>query len=135
MDVGVLSFLFLEVKVEIEFEIFDLIDVKMKQFFDINFFVEEFMLFVNISVVVKIYEVFFQMVILCCYGVLLKINFDEFVNQFCVKKGMELCVDLSKVFVDFFDKCVDFVNLFFNIFVCIFVMWCMMSVEYFCFGI
>lgn len=42
-----------------EFEILDFIDVKIKVYFDIMFFVEEFMFFVNILVVRRIYEVFF----------------------------------------------------------------------------
>ncbi|UKZ62296.1 uncharacterized protein TrAtP1_003546 [Trichoderma atroviride] len=64
MDAGALSLSSPEIKVHMESESSDPIDVKTKELLDTNSLVEEFMLFANVSVAAKIYEAFPQTAIL-----------------------------------------------------------------------
>lgn len=134
MDAGALSLSSPEVKVEMESETSDPIDVKTKQLLDTNSLVEEFMLFANISVAAKIYEAFPQTAILRRHAAPPKTNFDELANQLKVKKGLELRVDSSKTLADSLDGCTDPSDPFFNTLVRIMATRCMMSAEYFCSG-
>ncbi|KAF3355524.1 hypothetical protein VdG1_06936 [Verticillium dahliae VDG1] len=114
MDAGALSLSSPEVKVQMESETSDPIDVKTKELLDTMSLVEEFMLFANVSVAAKIYEAFPQTAILRRHGAPPKTNFDELANQLKVKKGLELRVDSSKALADSLDTCVDPENPFFN---------------------
>ncbi|EEY18324.1 mitotic control protein dis3 [Verticillium alfalfae VaMs.102] len=134
MDAGALSLSSPEVKVQMESETSDPIDVKTKELLDTMSLVEEFMLFANVSVAAKIYEAFPQTAILRRHGAPPKTNFDELANQLKVKKGLELRVDSSKALADSLDTCVDPENPFFNTLVRIMATRCMMSAEYFCSG-
>ncbi|KAK1708937.1 mitotic control protein dis3, partial [Colletotrichum lupini] len=134
MDAGALSLSSPEVKVQMESETSDPIDVKTKQHLDTMSLVEEFMLLANVSVAAKIYEAFPQTAILRRHGAPPKTNFDELSNQLRVKKGLELRVDSSKALADSLDACVDPVDPFFNTLVRIMATRCMMSAEYFCSG-
>ncbi|KAI1410862.1 RNB-domain-containing protein [Hypoxylon sp. FL1857] len=134
MDAGALSLSSPEVKVEMESETSDPIDVKTKALLDTNSLVEEFMLLANISVAGKIYEAFPQTAILRRHGAPPKTNFDELANQLKVKRGFELRFDSSKALADSLDRCVDPKEPFFNTLVRIMATRCMMSAEYFCAG-
>ncbi|OTB05516.1 hypothetical protein M426DRAFT_10558 [Hypoxylon sp. CI-4A] len=134
MDAGALSLSSPEVKVEMESETSDPIDVKTKALLDTNSLVEEFMLLANISVAGKIYEAFPQTAILRRHGAPPKTNFDELANQLKVKRGFELRFDSSKALADSLDECVDPKEPFFNTLVRIMATRCMMSAEYFTAG-
>ncbi|EOO02468.1 putative mitotic control protein dis3 protein [Phaeoacremonium minimum UCRPA7] len=134
MDAGALSLSSPEVKVQMESETSDPIDVKTKQLLDTNSLVEEFMLLANISVAGKIYDAFPQTALLRRHGAPPKTNFDELANQLKVKKGLELRVDSSKTLADSLDTCVDPKEPFFNTLVRIMATRCMMAAEYFCSG-
>ncbi|KAF3076984.1 Exosome complex exonuclease dis3 [Trichoderma lentiforme] len=134
MDAGALSLSSPEIKVHMESESSDPIDVKTKELLDTNSLVEEFMLFANVSVAAKIYEAFPQTAILRRHGAPPKTNFDELADQLRIKRGLELRTDSSKALADSLDKCVDEKDPFFNTLVRIMATRCMMSAEYFCSG-
>ncbi|OAQ72858.1 mitotic control protein dis3 [Pochonia chlamydosporia 170] len=134
MDAGALSLSSPEVKVQMESETSDPIDVTTKQLLDTNSLVEEFMLFANISVAAKIYDAFPQTAILRRHAAPPKTNFDELADQLRVKRGLELRTDSSKALADSLDACVDKSDPFFNTLVRIMATRCMMSAEYFCSG-
>ncbi|KAK3945324.1 hypothetical protein QBC46DRAFT_349705 [Diplogelasinospora grovesii] len=134
LDAGALSLSSPEVKVQMESETSDPIDVKVKQLLDTMSLVEEFMLLANTSVAAKIYEAFPQTAILRRHAAPPKTNFDELGNQLRVKRGLELNVESSRALADSLDRCVDPANPFFNTLVRIMATRCMMSAEYFCSG-
>ncbi|KAI1347610.1 RNB domain-containing protein [Xylaria sp. FL0043] len=134
MDAGALSLSSPEVKVQMESETSDPIDVKTKELLDTNSLVEEFMLLANISVARKIYDAFPQTAILRRHAAPPKTNFDELANQLKVKRGLELHFDSSKALADSLDACTDASEPFFNTLVRIMATRCMMSAEYFCAG-
>lgn len=134
MDAGALSLSSPEVKVEMESETSDPIDVKTKKLLDTNSLVEEFMLLANISVAGKIYTAFPQTAMLRRHAAPPKSNFEELANQLKVKRNLSLRVDSSKALADSLDTCVDPKEPFFNTLVRIMATRCMMSAEYFCSG-
>ncbi|KAL6869097.1 exosome catalytic subunit dis3 [Amphichorda felina] len=134
MDAGALSLSSPEIKVQMESESSDPIDVKTKELLDTNSLVEEFMLFANVSVAAKIYDAFPQTAILRRHAAPPKTNFEELANQLQVKRGLELRTDTSKALADSLDQCVDARDPFFNTLVRIMATRCMMSAEYFCSG-
>jgi exosome complex exonuclease DIS3/RRP44 len=134
MDAGALSLSSPEVRIEMESETSDPIDVKTKKHLDTMSLVEEFMLLANTSVAAKIYEAFPQTAMLRRHGAPPKSNFEELANQLKVKRGLELHTSSSKELADSLDKCVDPKEPFFNTLVRIMATRCMMSAEYFCSG-
>ncbi|KAK9794582.1 putative Exosome complex exonuclease dis3 [Seiridium cardinale] len=134
MDAGALSLSSPEVKVQMESETSDPIDVKTKELLDTNSLVEEFMLLANISVAGRIYEAFPQTAILRRHASPPKTNFDELANQLKVKRNLELRVDSSRALADSLDGCTDSKEPFFNNLIRIMATRCMMSAEYFCSG-
>lgn len=134
MDAGALSLSSPEVKVQMESETSDPIDIKTKKHLETMSLVEEFMLLANVSVARKIYEAFPQTAILRRHGAPPKTNFDELANQLKVKRGLELRVDSSRALASSLDGCVDSSEPFFNTLVRIMATRCMMSAEYFCSG-
>lgn len=134
MAAGALNLASPEVRVELESETSDPMDVKTKQLLDTNQLVEEFMLLANISVAGKNFEAFPQTALLRRHATPPKTNFEELANQLKVKKGMELRSDSSKAVADSLDTCVDPENPFFNTLVRIMATRCMTSAEYFCAG-
>jgi exosome complex exonuclease DIS3/RRP44 len=134
MDAGALSLSSPEVRVEMESETSDPIDVKTKKLLDTMSLVEEFMLLANTSVAAKIYEAFPQTAMLRRHGAPPKTNFEELANQLKVKRGLDLHVSSSKELADSLDACVDPKEPFFNTLVRIMATRCMMSAEYFCSG-
>lgn len=134
MDAGALSLSSPEVKVQMESETSDPIDIKTKVHLDTMSLVEEFMLLANISVAGKIYQASPQTAILRRHAAPPRTNFDELANQLRVKKGFELRVDSSRALADSLDACVEPADPFFNTLVRIMATRCMMSAEYFCSG-
>jgi exosome complex exonuclease DIS3/RRP44 len=134
MDAGALSLSSPEVRIEMESETSDPIDVKTKKHLDTMSLVEEFMLLANTSVAAKIYEAFPQTAMLRRHGAPPKTNFEELANQLKVKRGFELRASSSKELADSLDTCVDPKEPFFNTLVRIMATRCMMSAEYFCSG-
>jgi len=134
MDAGALSLSSPEVKVQMESETSDPIDVKTKQHLDSMSLVEEFMLLANVSVARKIYEAFPQTALLRRHGEPPKTNFDELANQLRVKKGLELSVESSRALADSLNRCIDPKVPFFNTLIRIMATRCMMAAEYFCSG-
>lgn len=133
-DAGALNLASPEVKVQMESETSDPVDVQTKRLLDTNSLVEEFMLLANITVAQKNYEAFPQTALLRRHAAPPKNNFEELANQLKVKKGLELRVDSSKALADSLDTCVDSSEPFFNTLVRIMATRCMMSAEYFCAG-
>ncbi|KAK3336011.1 hypothetical protein B0T19DRAFT_25576 [Cercophora scortea] len=134
LDAGALSLSSPEVKVQMESETSDPIDVKLKKLLDTMSLVEEFMLLANTSVAAKIYSAFPQTAILRRHAAPPKTNFDELANQLRVKKGLELNVESSRALADSLDACVEPSEPFFNTLIRIMATRCMMSAEYFCSG-
>lgn len=134
MDAGALSLSSPEVRVEMESETSDPIDVKTKKYLDTMSLVEEFMLLANVSVAAKIYEAFPQTAMLRRHGAPPKTNFEDLANQLKVKRGIELLVSSSKELADSLDACVDPAEPFFNTLVRIMATRCMLPAEYFCSG-
>lgn len=134
MDAGALNLASPEVRVQIESETSDPVDVKTKELLDTNSLVEEFMLLANISVARKIYEAFPQTALLRRHASPPKSNFEELANQLQVKRGLELRTESSKALADSLDTCVDPKEPFFNTLIRIMATRCMMSAEYFCSG-
>ena len=134
MDAGALSLSSPEVRVEMESETSDPIDVKTKKHLDTMSLVEEFMLLANTSVAAKIYSAFPQTAMLRRHAAPPKTNFEELANQLKIKKGLELRVSSSKELANSLDGCVDSKEPFFNTLVRIMATRCMMSAEYFCSG-
>ncbi len=134
MDAGALSLSSPEVKVEMESETSDPIDVKTKQLLDTNSLVEEFMLLANISVARRTYEAFPETALLRRHAAPPRTNFDELASQLRVRRGLELRVDSSRAVADSLDACVDPAEPFFNTLVRILATRCMTSAEYFCAG-
>lgn len=134
MDAGALSLSSPEVRVEMESETSDPIDVKTKKHLPTMSLVEEFMLLANTSVAAKIYEAFPQTAMLRRHAAPPKTNFEELANQLKVKRGLELRMSSSKDLADSLDTCVDRKEPFFNTLVRIMATRCMMSAEYFCSG-
>lgn len=134
MAAGALNLASPEVRVEVESETSDPVDVKTKSLLDTNQLVEEFMLLANISVAEKVFNSFPQTALLRRHAAPPKTNFDELSNQLRVKKGLELRTDSSKALADSLDCCVDPHEPFFNTLIRILATRCMMSAEYFCSG-
>ncbi|CAD6443306.1 c891b10f-38ec-4d24-a5f9-ff7a4d6a4a8f [Sclerotinia trifoliorum] len=134
MDAGALSLSSPEVRVEMESETSDPIDIKQKKHLDTMSLVEEFMLLANTSVAAKIYSAFPQTAMLRRHAAPPKTNFEELANQLKVKRGLELKVGSSRELADSLDGCVDPTEPFFNTLVRIMATRCMMSAEYFCSG-
>jgi exosome complex exonuclease DIS3/RRP44 len=134
MDAGALSLSSPEVKVEMDSETSDPIDVQTKKLLDTNSLVEEFMLLANISVAEKICTAFPQTAMLRRHAPPPKSNFEDLANQLKVKRNLSLRVDSSKALADSLDTCVDPKEPFFNTLVRIMATRCMMSAEYFCSG-
>ncbi|KAI9683166.1 MAG: exosome catalytic subunit dis3 [Trizodia sp. TS-e1964] len=131
MDAGALNLASPEVKIQMESETSDPVDVEMKKQLATNSLVEEFMLLANISVASKIYSSFPQTALLRRHGAPPHSNFEELANQLLVKRKLVLQTDSSKALASSLDRCVDAAEPFFNTLVRIMATRCMMSAEYF----
>ncbi|KAI9862526.1 MAG: exosome catalytic subunit dis3 [Trichoglossum hirsutum] len=134
MDAGALNLASPEVKVQIENETSDPVDVEVKRQLDTNSLVEEFMLLANISVAGKIYNAFPQTAMLRRHGTPPASNFQELQNQLKVKRGLDLRTESSRALADSLDACIDPNEPFFNTLIRIMATRCMMSAEYLCSG-
>ncbi|CAK7199257.1 exosome catalytic subunit dis3 [Sporothrix eucalyptigena] len=140
MDAGALSLSSPEVKVQMESETSDPIDVQTKALLDTNSLVEEFMLLANIAVATKIYESFPQTALLRRHATPPKTNFDELSRQLRAAgpatsyENFSLNVESSKALAESLDACVDPEEPFFNTLIRILATRCMTAAEYFTAG-
>jgi exosome complex exonuclease DIS3/RRP44 len=131
---GALNLASPEVKVQMESETSDPIDVQTKQSLETNSLVEEFMLLANISVAARIYEAYPETSMLRRHGAPPASNFEQLKDILRVRKGLKLETDSSKALADSLDLCVDEHVPFFNTLVRIMATRCMLSAEYFSSG-
>lgn len=141
LDAGALSLSSPEVKVQMESETSDPIDVQTKALLDTNSLVEEFMLLANIAVATKIYEAFPQTALLRRHATPPKTNFDELSRQLRAAGpagsdggAFVLSTESSKALADSLDQCVDPKEPFFNTLIRILATRCMTAAEYFTAG-
>ncbi|ERS95132.1 hypothetical protein HMPREF1624_08342 [Sporothrix schenckii ATCC 58251] len=140
LDAGALSLSSPEVKVHMESETSDPIDVETKALLDTNSLVEEFMLLANIAVATKIYDAFPQTALLRRHASPPKTNFDELSRQLRAaghvsgNEDFSLSVESSKALAESLDACVDPEEPFFNTLIRILATRCMTAAEYFTAG-
>ncbi|KAK7207134.1 exosome complex exonuclease exoribonuclease-like protein [Myxozyma melibiosi] len=134
MDAGALNLASPEVKVRVESEQMDPVDVEIKKAHETNSLVEEFMLLANISVAAKIYDAFPQSAMLRRHAPPPKENFEVLADQLRVCKNMTLNSETSKKLADSLDSCVDSSDPFLNTLIRIMATRCMLAAEYFCSG-
>ncbi|KIH87179.1 exosome complex exonuclease DIS3/RRP44 [Sporothrix brasiliensis 5110] len=140
LDAGALSLSSPEVKVHMESETSDPIDVQTKALLDTNSLVEEFMLLANIAVATKIYDAFPQTALLRRHASPPKTNFDELSRQLRAaghvsgNEDFSLSVESSKALAESLDACVDPEEPFFNTLIRILATRCMTAAEYFTAG-
>ncbi|KAI9759095.1 MAG: exosome catalytic subunit dis3 [Chaenotheca gracillima] len=134
MDAGALNLASPEVKVQMDSETSDPVDIESKKMLDTNSLVEEFMLLANISVAEKIYEAFPQTALLRRHAAPPRSNFDELSNQLKVKRNLSLDPSSSKALASSLDSCISSESPFFNTLIRIMATRCMMSAEYFTAG-
>ena len=91
----------------------DPVDVQLKQVFETNSMVEEFMLAANISVAEKIFEEFPECAMLRRHPSPPASNFDPLVKA-GKRQGFEICVDSGKDLANSLDEAVDPKNPYFN---------------------
>lgn len=131
MDAGALNLASPEVKVHVESETSDPVDIETKKQQETNSLIEEFMLLANVTVARKIFEVFPQTALLRRHGTPPRTSFAELQKQLKVRKGMDLHIETSHELADSLDICVDPNEPFFNTLVRIVATRCMLAAEYF----
>ncbi|KAK9235831.1 hypothetical protein V1525DRAFT_408814, partial [Lipomyces kononenkoae] len=134
MDAGALNLASPEVKVQTESETSDPMEVGVKQLYETNSLVEEFMLLANISVAAKIYDSFPQSAMLRRHAPPPATNFEVLADQLRVCKAMTLRCDSSRALADSLDECVDPDEPYLNTLIRIMATRCMLAAEYFCSG-
>lgn len=132
LDAGALNLASPEVKVHMDSETSDPGEVEIKELFETNSLVEEFMLFANISVARKIYDSYPQTAMLRRHGSPPAANFEQLNDMLNTRKnGMHISLENSKAVADSLDKCEDPKDPYFNTLVRIMSTRCMMAAEYF----
>ena len=131
---GALNLASPEVKIEMDSETSEPVDVQSKVAFDTNSLVEEFMLLANISVAKRIHEAFPDCAMLRRHGTPPAGNFESLQDMLRVRRGMTLKTESSRALADSLDSCVDSAEPFFNTLVRIMATRCMLSAEYFSSG-
>ncbi|EEB08834.1 3'-5' exoribonuclease subunit Dis3 [Schizosaccharomyces japonicus yFS275] len=134
LDNGALNLASPEVKVQMDNETSDPMDIEIKQLLETNSLVEEFMLLANISVAQKIYETFPQTAVLRRHAAPPASNFEALQDILHVCKDMQLKCDSSKALAHSLDECSDNADPYFNTLLRILTTRCMLSAEYFCSG-
>ncbi|GAA5953845.1 hypothetical protein JCM8115_004175 [Rhodotorula mucilaginosa] len=135
MAAGALNLASPEVKIHLESsEQSGPVDVEVKELFETNLLVEEFMLLANISVAERIYKQFPQTAVLRRHAPPPKTNFEVLQDVLAKRRGFTLDVSTSRALADSLDKCVDPSFPKFNTLVRIMATRCMLSAEYFCSG-
>ncbi|GAA5869763.1 hypothetical protein JCM16303_001786 [Sporobolomyces ruberrimus] len=110
------------------------VDVEVKELYETNSLVEEFMLLANISVAERIYQQFPQTAVLRRHAPPPKTNFEVLQDVLQKRRNMTLDVSTSGALADSLDECVDPSFPSFNTLVRIMATRCMLSAEYFCSG-
>ncbi|BGP42575.1 exosome catalytic subunit dis3 [Rhodotorula kratochvilovae] len=135
MAAGALNLASPEVKIHLESaEQTGPVDVEVKELFETNSLVEEFMLLANISVAQRIYQQFPQTAVLRRHAPPPETNFEVLQDVLQKRRGFTLDVSTSGALADSLDKCVDPSFPAFNTLVRIMATRCMLSAEYFCSG-
>ncbi|GAA5853796.1 hypothetical protein JCM8547_007454 [Rhodosporidiobolus lusitaniae] len=135
MAAGALNLASPEVKIHLESsESTGPVDVEVKQLFETNSLVEEFMLLANISVAERIYKQFPQTAVLRRHAPPPKTNFEVLQDVLQKRRGMALETSSSGALAASLDNCVDPTFPAFNTLVRIMATRCMLSAEYFCSG-
>lgn len=134
LSAGALNLASPEVRIEMDSETSDPIDVETKQARDTNSLVEEFMLLANISVASKIYQAYPETAMLRRHGAPPATNFEILQDILRVRRNLRLNVESSKSLADLLDQCTDPAEPFFNTLVRIMATRCMLSAEYFSSG-
>ena len=107
MAAGALNLASPEVKIHLESsEQTGPVDVEVKELFETNSLVEEFMLLANISVAQRIYEQFPQTAVLRRHAPPPKTNFEVLQDVLQKRRGFTLDVSTSGALADSLDKCV-----------------------------
>lgn len=131
MAAGALNLASPEVKVHMDSETADPGEVEIKELYETNSLVEEFMLLANISVARKIYDAFPQTAMLRRHAAPPVTNFEALNDMLRVRKNMLILLDLSKALADSLDRCEDPKDPYFNTLLRIMATRCMMAAEYF----
>lgn len=131
---GALNLASPEVRIEMDNETSDPIEVQTKKPLETNSLVEEFMLLANISVATRIYEAYPETAMLRRHGAPPSANFEVLQDVLRVRRNIHLQVDSSKALADSLDLCIDNQEPFFNTLVRIMATRCMLSAEYFSSG-
>jgi exosome complex exonuclease DIS3/RRP44 len=107
MAAGALNLASPEVKIHLESsEQSGPVDVEVKELFETNLLVEEFMLLANISVAERIYKQFPQTAVLRRHAPPPKTNFEVLQDVLAKRRGFTLDVSTSRALADSLDKCV-----------------------------
>jgi exosome complex exonuclease DIS3/RRP44 len=131
MAAGALNLASPEVKVLMDSEMGDPVDVESKALLETNSLVEEFMLLANISVARRIYETFHDTAMLRRHGAPPPTNFEMLQKMLRVRRGVSLDVSSSKALATSLDAAQIPNDPFFNTLVRILATRCMLSAEYF----
>lgn len=134
LSAGALNLASPEVKIEMDSETSDPIDVQNKQPRETNSLVEEFMLLANISVAQKIYAAYPEMAMLRRHAAPPSTRFEGLQDILMKRCNMTLHVESSKALADSLDECAKPEEPFFNTLVRIMATRCMLSAEYFSSG-
>lgn len=128
---GALNLASPEVKVHMDSETADPNEVEIKELFETNSLVEEFMLLANISVLRKIFELYPLTAMLRRHAAPPLTNFEVLNDMLRVRKGLNISLENSKLLLDSLDRCIDPADPYFNTLIRIVSTRCMMAAEYF----
>jgi exosome complex exonuclease DIS3/RRP44 len=131
MAAGALNLASPEVKVMMDSEMSDPVDVQSKALLETNSLVEEFMLLANISVARRIYAAFNDSAMLRRHGAPPPTNFETLQKMLHFRRNISLDVSSSKALATSLDAAQVEGDPFFNTFVRILATRCMLSAEYF----
>ena len=131
MAAGALNLASPEVKVLMDSEMGDPVDVQTKALLETNSLVEEFMLLANISVARRIYVAFNDTAMLRRHGAPPPTNFETLQKMLRVRRNIALDVSSSKALATSLDAAQVEGDPFFNTLARILATRCMLSAEYF----
>ena len=131
MAAGALNLASPEVKVLMDSEMSDPVDVQTKALLETNSLVEEFMLLANISVARRIYVAFNDTAMLRRHGAPPPTNFEALQKMLRVRRNIALDVSSSKALATSLDAAQVEGDPFFNTLARILATRCMLSAEYF----
>lgn len=122
-----------EVKIHMDSETMEPLDVEVKKLFETNSMVEEFMLLANISVAEKILQDFPECAMLRRHPIPPSSNFDPLIKA-CRHLGFDINIDTGKQLAESLDNAVKPENLYLNTMLRILATRCMLQAVYFASG-